>query len=782
SHSSRLQKRSSSRPARVAPAHPPGMWKRVPAGARIMLQEGYNDPVDDLSFSADGSTVLSRWNDVIKVWDASSWDLRFSLDESGGREEDLGPPEESELAAALSRNGGLLAVASASGVQVWNTRTAKRQWSTPLRWPEGTGPGDIVFAPSVLWSDTPNGLESWDAASGRRLKTLAGGRLSRDRTTLVLGAGRGRYRLVDVGTGRQRGWLRTTDRTDGFYLSPHDRVIAGKVGDTLKLWRVRDGALLHTLTVGENLFEDDPVAFSPDGRLVAAFSVYLPDFIKLDDGKMHLVHRGSVRVPSLTIWDVSSGKRLPKLPPGWAGRMPRLLPPGTRLKNYVDDQSNRDLEGSYGIDFWHSGAFQFRPHTVTPGHPGDHSAMAVSPDGSRAVTAYGELWRLHPLQILKRWPGARHPFEWIDFSADGRLIAGLEDADYLTAVFPDGLLRSAAIWDTRTGEWIDPARIKPRYEEGGRTPDLFAANLDARDMRTPTLHLPGKWTDPGRWSGLGNGMDVPVDPLYSTATELSADGRRATPFAIPEMENWPYERMVHYSDDGKRIFVVRGNIDDQDDPVEVWDLPTRRRAQVFGSEIGVPLALIQHGQTLVSVTGDASSRLTPRYPAANAEAHFWSVATGKLIREVSLGENSRRVTVSSNGARIAVQVQGDSIRIYDAVRSRLIRSLPVPASARNDYTWPNAPVVALSPDGSRIAIADGQGAIRIRATDSGRLLMTWGRLPPSVPGGKSTGWIAWTPNGYYEGSAGVEREIRDSRREWSGQSAPRGARLAPHDR
>ena len=64
-----------------------------------------------------------------------------------------------------------------------------------------------------------------------------------------------------------------------------------------------------------------------------------------------------------------------------------------------------------------------------------------------------------------------------------------------------------------------------------------------------------------------------------------------------------------------------------------------------------------------------------------------------------------------------------------------------------------------SQDSRSIAVSEGAEAVAIRNASDGSLRYTL-RLFPSDDGTTLAGWVAFTPEGYYDGSPGVERFLR----------------------
>jgi WD40 repeat protein len=155
------------------------------------------------------------------------------------------------------------------------------------------------------------------------------------------------------------------------------------------------------------------------------------------------------------------------------------------------------------------------------------------------------------------------------------------------------------------------------------------------------------------------------------------------------------------------------------------------------------IALSPDGGTLVTNSVDADSFFYE-------PAKLWDVQTGKLQKEFAdKGHGAHPVALSPDGSILAAG--GKSVRLWDVRTGKLLRELSGHLKITESITF--------SADGRLLVSGGSYGTTNIWEVANGRHLVTLFTFPESREGKVVDAWLAYHPDGYYDGSPGVGRYL-----------------------
>ncbi len=199
---------------------------------------------------------------------------------------------------------------------------------------------------------------------------------------------------------------------------------------------------------------------------------------------------------------------------------------------------------------------------------------------------------------------------------------------------------------------------------------------------------------------------------------------------------------VAFSPDGT-IIATGGSADDP--TCKLWELGSGRRLHTLdnGTESVLGLAFSANGKYLATRGG---------------VARLWDVETGQLQR--TLAQTGHRVVdvampQAPQAPRPLLATLGEegTLIVWDFMSGQVVSKFRDVASAA-----PRS--LAISPDGSIIVKATGDGPLRLLDPVRGATVATLYALPPSGAGSTDPAWLTLTPSGHYAGSAAAERYLR----------------------
>jgi WD40 repeat protein len=434
--------------------------------------------------------------------------------------------------------------------------------------------------------------------------------------------------------------------------------------------------------------------------------------------------------------NVVEGMQTPWLRP----LQPALYPPGTGLVRLLEGHKGgvtavavtpdglRAVSASadHTLEVWNLETG--RKLRTLSGHSSEVNSVALTPDGQRAVSASGD-W------TLKVWD--------VGSGCELRTLAGHFAAVISVAVMPDGQRavsasrdRTLKLWDLATGRelrtivahsyWVTAVTVTPdgqRALSASMDHTLWVWDLaSGRELRTIAGH-----------AGAVNA--VAVTPDWQRAVSASADHTLkvwdlATGCELRVLTGHSAEvTAVVVMPDGQRA--LSGS---EDRTLKLWDLATGRELRTLTGHAG--------GVTAVAVTPDGHQAVSA---SADHTLKVWDLATGCELRTIEAHwDGVVAVAVMPDGQR-AVSASGFRLKVWDVASGR-----ELPTISGN---WEEVTAMAVMPDGERMVSASG---FRLKVWDvaSCNALCTLEGHSRVVSG------VAVTPDGRRALSASSDRTLK----------------------
>jgi len=512
-------------------------------------------------------------------------------------------------------------------------------------------------------------------------------------------------RIYDTKTGRL---AKTLAKSGSSLALSATGLLATASKGTVKVWRTSDWAEAYSA-----LERMAPVAFSPDGRRLAATSF----------GGIH-------------VYDSSTGKLVADLPNG----MPPFAfsPRGDAIAT----------DTSKGIVLWDVDAAKpLRPLRHSEGifadfRMRDKTALLFSPDGNSVVAARNTLregsvfvldvWSSATGEKLTTLPATRNAVE------HAGLVSGLAFAPGTALLASGSHDHSIRLWDVGARQCVERLHGSPSevwavaFTADGRS--VVSGGKDGAVRLWPTNAAAKERLYEGNWTPLKFSKD-------GQALAAIEDQSRFVLLNLKTGE--PNDQLqLTRSQWGQWAGVVSDDLRVVADPLpkgglRVWDLPSRKSVDLESQEVHKSWAAISPDNTALLAGAKGDSAL------------WWNLQDPG---EAPLRIKSRRALFAGSG-NVLITFHDRSIKLWDAKARSPKTAFPVEADL--GFMSPTA----LSEDGGILAVGsnpvkESENAIRLWDTRSGKLL--------GVCKGHAQGvrWLAFCPDGETLASVGDDSALR----------------------
>ncbi len=453
--------------------------------AELQDHMGHRGFIHDASFSPDGATILSASLDgTVKLWDPDTGDLVRTLGEYSDNEDD------GVISAHFSPDGTIIAASNNSMIELWNGETGERLYREE----------DYNFVTGSV-AFNPNG------------------------STIAIAADFSFSSKVKILSAKTGEVMRTFDAerlsTGSLAFSPNGNTLAlGNSTGIVSLWNPETGQRLRTLA--QDGSSVDAIAFSPDGNTLAIGQGRAVRFWNLATGEelsTVAAHTGSVSSVAFGDDDktiISSAGNTTKSFDAMTGK---ALSQGEDAASSKAQSQNDDFpaiiadkhlaEDRHWVPVIRDQSG--RVLRTFQRHAAEAADVTLSPGGNLVAAVHRDgvvkLWNAETGAEVHQFQHRNLDFAWgISFSADGKILASLSG-------------ESIQIWDVETGKAISTLE-----DTGFITSDQATFSADGTMVAAfDNTGLIMVWeVDTGRLLGLLG--EASGESGWATALQFNSDG------------------------------------------------------------------------------------------------------------------------------------------------------------------------------------------------------------------------------------------------------------------
>lgn len=713
------------------------LWE-VKTGVVKVTLDAHKGAISKLTFTTEGQRLLtaSREDNVVKIWNWSAQKLEqtFELTKFGGVRWAMSPDGRS---LAVSNEGGI----NSETIKIWDIQN----WQLKR---ELKGYATIMsFSPNNEFLATMNAVGRvaiFEVATGA-VKKLDSGITQKDREAGLkeMEAGKVNAQTPDLDTLAIQGLVGPVKQLNSFAFTSDSQYFRALCRDgKLAVWEARTGVMKPSIPV-----------LNPVADLLSKLERSMPEKRKAVSVALFSPEGLVIGLASERFGEASQ----------MLGQVEQLfqlnLQPEVKLENLSDKLKIKATE-----------------------------KFALSPDGKFKLKLSPNLQVIELLKastgkLLHKFEEKKSFFDVVQFSPDGKLLL-------TTALSPQAAKEFREIVESNSDKEAGKSSSNSTAEKE-RPPAAALLELAKLSLMEKLL-ASDKSQSIKLWS-TQTGSPVKVLQGYRGVVRearFSPDGQTLItfhqemeddrPIEVARLWDWSKGQLKQrikgsgylsipllHSRDG--AIIISSDLDS--DKLLAWDVATAKNIW----ELPLAQFLDQRGEldkVQLSADGKFLGRFADgkdlglykeedvykRTAVRKSDLSLWETATGKLLYQqvIELDDifNFAGSAFSPKGRFFAVWSSGQ-LHIWDMQSAKL-------ATSWNLNFENNARSESFSPDDRVFASIGIDGSIQMRNPADGNLLATITFIEPIVAATQkgTIEWVAYTPDGYYTGSAGVERYIR----------------------
>ena len=673
---------------------------------------------------------------------------------------------------AVSPDGSLIAAGSGEdGVRLYDAGTGVLRRVLGSSWDQkGTGSRGVAFSPdgrtlAGAGFSKEKLLGILDVQTGKRVQTLAGHTeweidaiaFSPD-GRLFASSGVDKQVLVwELATGKLRHrFANQPFRVPALAFSPDSATLAGGSNKTIRLWDMATGRLRRSLEGHRDWV--CALAFAPDGKTIVSGSCDWAYHRGRDTSRFSPPDRGCDS--QWMLWDSSTGD------------LKRTVTESGRLLSLAFAPDGKSLACGIGKEVrLYDVALGRGPETspsagrLVTSHDFAVTSVAFTKGGSAVISGSHD-------HTVKRTSLATGQTEWqapgyfeqvnsVALSKDAALLAtGSSDGRFAHRVLKadakclgPGAVR---LWDARTG------RLLRRLGDRAEQVMAVALSPDGRHVAAGGGSASGSgvarvWdtaTGTAVWSTDDHKAEVlaiAYTPDGSSVATAAADGL----VKIRDSKTGAVQRTleghdggatsVAFSADGALLACSEGH-----GATHLWEASTGRLLRTCKAAGLHALTAASHRRfTSLALSPDGRTLFTS-VGGFDGPVRFWDTQTGELKKEFAdKGHGAQPVALSPDGSILAAG--GKTVKLWDVRTGKLLRELV--GHLKLTYS------ITFSADGRLLVSGGSYGTTNAWEVATGRHLVTLFTFAASQKGTALDDWLAYHPDGFYDGSPGVERYL-----------------------